>query len=371
MPHPPQSRVRFALGGILSLVVLTSSTVAARGQDVPGDAGTEEASDVPAVLVLPFANYTQRNDAPQVLMPHVYRQLTERGITHLSATEIRPILRRHRIRSVGRIGAEAAAILRQETGAEAILVGSFDFYEELSQLEVGLSVRLVDIESSTLLAAASNAATGRDFERLFGLGRIESMEALAERVVNDLIDRLEIETALARSVDGKESPGPCPRVAIVPFDNRSEYSYGGEVFGNILLSALVAGNYVVLEPGAVHEHFLSEQVMHRGQIDAPTLQSLSTRFDLCYVITGVVERYEVARGVSATSYPELIFGARLLDARRGALVATVSSERNGGDSIVLLDMGRCRALGQLTRKTAKAVVERVDDLQRKLEREAP
>jgi hypothetical protein len=342
---------------LLTVLALVTAAIPARAQ--PPATVRAHSAGATTIAVLPFANFTGRTDAVTRMMPEIYRHLAASGLPVVTAEELRPVLRRHRIRTAGQIGVEDARILGEELAARALVLGSLDFYQDTGSPEAGLSVRIVDIASMTVISAASAASTGDDFAGLFGLGRIDSIERLVPRVVDELFVDLRVGAAVERVPAAPRSG--CARVALVPFDNRSEMPYAGAIVTNILLSSLFADNYVLLEPGAAYEHFVSLRVMPRGEIDLASLISLGERFDLCMVVTGDVDRYHLAAGESDAAQPELDLGARILDARSGQLLAAFDDERGGRDGERVFQMGRCRSLGQLTERSLRGLIERIDE----------
>ena len=94
-----------------SLAVASSDSLAVASSD----SLTEAAPDT-IVAVLPFANLTGNREAPPLLLPLVHQQLIRQGVSYRTALAIRPILRRHRIRTVGSISRSGAELLRGTLG---------------------------------------------------------------------------------------------------------------------------------------------------------------------------------------------------------------------------------------------------------------
>jgi hypothetical protein len=323
----------------------------------PGD-GTAGA---PLALgVLPLANYTGSSEAPAVCMALVCGKIGKRGVAHLSDRELRPILRHHRIRSTGQISAADAAIIRQQTLASHLLLGSIDIYRSGDNPEVGLSVRILDTGKMRIIRAASAAASGEDFASLFGIGRVDSVQTVAAKVVENLFE--ELGEPLLQAPASHDAAASCSRLALIPFDSSADYDYAGGVVTNMLLSMLVSDGYYVVEPGLVNQLFLDERVMPRGQLDLNTLSALRARHDLCFVVTGEVERFRAARGdPRAAVPPELALGVRVLDAETGRLVMSIDEETSGADSETLFRAGRQYSLGRLAQKTLRRVARQIDE----------
>lgn len=306
------------------------------------------AATPPAVGILPLANHTGQLDALDSVIGRLHAELAGHGITFVSSMELRPLLRQHRIRSVGEIGNAAAAVVAAEMGVAYLMLGSLQVHDELAQ-EVALSLRVLDARNLQVIGATSQAASGIDFQGLFGTGGVAGMAPVVDRVVTAAV------AALAPLLDPAaplQTPRG-PRLALVPFDDLSEAPRAGAIVTDIVLSQLVAAGYVLVEPGLITEVFLAERAMTRGQIDLPTLWALRDAVAPDYLLTGVVDRLEIAHGDPTVVTPSLALGARLIDARSGAPLAAWELERTGDDSETILGHGRVQSLGALVQAAAE------------------
>lgn len=316
------------------------------------------------LVVLPFANFTGHADAIGVVMPRIYHHLQSKNISFISDSEMRQILRSHRIRSVGRVGREGAEIIQAQTGATHLMLGSLDIFRQEGVPELGISIRILDLNSMSIIQAASFAATSEDYAGLFGIGRPGTVIELADRVVADLFKKFGDPLLATPQTDGPFRS--CQRIALVPFDNRSDLAYAGDIFSNILLSELVSAGYLVVENGFVNEVFLKKQVVSRGQINLATLNEMYTQLQLCMVITGVVDIFKPALGDISEAAPDLEIGARALDAATGKLILTYNQEKSGHDSESLLRLGRTYSLGRLAQASARYLVSQIEHMRNKI-----
>ncbi len=336
-----------------ALAALLAILAPALGRATAADGGVPPDVSVPAeIAIVPFANHAGTSDALTVVMADLRRELTRTGIAFLSDEALRPILRRHRIRSLGRIGPTGARLLADETGVSRLLLGSVDVFEGGANPDVAISLRVLDPETGLLAWAASTAATGEDFAGAFGAGRIDDVEAVAERVVSRAVDGLR--DALRTQL--RNGPKTNALVGVIAFDDASEHPAGAGLFAGPLTSALVSAGLTVLEPGYLSEILLSGRHSARGAVDYPGLASVHGDLALAYVVTGTVERCEPARGEPTLSVPELEVGARLIDAETGKVVSAFHDSRDGGDSDKILQLGRCHSLGGLAAASAAEIV---------------
>ena len=109
----------------------------------------------PEFLILPVANYSEVGAAHTELVPRLHESFDRIGVSYMTSEELRPLLRKHRIRSQGWIGMEDARILRRETLARYLLLGSWDIFRTEVNPEIGLSLRVLDLENMTLVGAVS------------------------------------------------------------------------------------------------------------------------------------------------------------------------------------------------------------------------
>ncbi len=314
-----------------------------------------------SVALLPFVNYTEDGHAAEIFVSRIEGELARREVEFLSGDELRQVLRRHRIRSSDRIRPADALSIQDATGVEFLLLGSYDLLSRGAVPEVGLSARIVQVPSLRIVRAASSAASGEDFAGLFQIGRVDSVSELAERVVRELFARLDSAIELRKRPDGVgvlTTP-----IVIVPFDNTSAHRYAGAVVTQILLSRLVAAGYIVLEPGLVHELFVRNRAIPRGEIDYPLLARLVEAFHPEYILTGVVDSFDPARGTSMEASPSLALGARLLQASTGRILLGWEETRDGRDSEVVLGFGRRHSLGRLAEDSVGRLVGRLGDVE--------
>lgn len=340
---------------LLALAIAVPQHVPA-GESGP-DVGAPSAVG-PVLAVLPFADHTDEADAKTLFVSLIETRLARGNFDLITTDDIRGTLRRLRIRSSGGAStAEAAAIVR-ELGARYLLLGSLDFFLPGVIPEAGFSARLLDTETMRIVWAASVAATGEDYAGLFGIGRVTSMEMLAEKLVEKAFAAFE-ETVDARRVAAEPQPGS-PVFAVVPFDNLSENRRAGEIVSSITLTQLVARGAEVVEPGAVLEIFRAGNRSPRGEIDLALLEQVRSALNAAYVITGTVDRFRPGLPAVESSAPEIELGGRLIDARSGRIVAAHEVSGRGSDSNTLSAVGSRHSLGALAGKMIDRLLDKLD-----------
>jgi TolB-like protein len=335
---------RFWLG-----LVLTALAVPASAQPV------ETSTDSVDVVVLPFANHSGRYEALGNVLPVFYSKVDSLGLPVLTHELLRPILRKHRIRVVGQIGAAAMGIIRQETGARLAIVGSIDIYEPERAFEVMISARLVDLEERRVLTAISVGRTVQETERIFGRGRAEEIDEIVTEVVAEFMARM---IPVIRDAGPREARGhKCGLVAVVPLTDYSKRRHGAEVLQNLLMSELVARDWDVVEPGIVREVLLEQQQMARGGVSEEVMQTLRDKIGVCLVVTGEVEEFAVAPSDMDASVPRINYGLRLVDVQNARLLASIDRTRDGMEGETFFARGREYSMARVVRSSMNEVAE--------------
>ena len=311
------------------------------------------------VGIVPFSNYTGSGEATDSLLPLIELQVSTHGFDIVPHDTLRSLMRQGRIRMVGSVTSKDAGLLSSALCLDYLITGSLDFYEPHGNPEVGISVRVFDCRRMRVAWANSYAATGDDYAGLFGIGRIKTVSPLARRVADalfadfpsasDITPASHADDSTAAGT-GKESYGNLfrDRIAIIPFDNNSEYLRAGDVSSGILLSYLVKQGYQVVEPGDVMAALAELRSVPRGELSIQEAVQLHNKLDVSLIVTGSVYRFITASGAASESVPEIEASLRLIDALTGRVVSSVSSLRRGNDSETIFGAGIQRALGRVT-----------------------
>ena len=345
---------------VLGLVMLAWASV--HGQEaavdsLPPAAAVAVADSLPPeFLILPVVNYSEKGEAHAQLLPRLHEILHRMGVTFQTSDELRPLLRKHRIRSRGWVGLEAARILRRETLAQYLLLGSWDVFRTESNPEIGFSLRILDLEHMTLVGSVSLGLSGADFTQVLGLGRITDIGELADIAMERAFAAL---FPLPSSTTPRPSYRGCFQVALIPFDNYSGVPNAGDIMTNIVLSRLLAQGYFVVEPGFVRELGLTLEIVNRGGVDRKSSGSILASFDACRVITGSVEKFSTARGIPSVTVPELALGIRVMSPLDGNLYMMEELRGAGDDGEGMFQGGRIHALVPLANKMLQEFLNEV------------
>ena len=295
------------------------------------------------VALLPFGNLTETDTKYNFIVEQVQTTLRQLNIDFVSTEEIRPVLRKHRIRSRGKISQFDAMVLKDELNIDLFLIGSIDLIQDSEMPEFSLSLRLVSPDNVVIRSAVSVSATGRDYSRLFDIGTIEETDKLIELVTSDAVGQI-LEQLLRPAKMNSQSE---ERWAVVVFDNSSKNRFAGQIMANWLISDLVSNGYQVVEPGTIERLFQPNGGFTVGGIDSRRANLIYDSLNISYIITGEIDIFNPAFGLLENSKPELTFGARVCDNQSGLVVTSYESETDGDKFETILGMGRYHSIGKL------------------------
>ncbi|MEE8577640.1 MAG: hypothetical protein V3T31_10330 [candidate division Zixibacteria bacterium] len=309
--------------------------------------------------ILPLRDFTNNTDAVKVATLALHAALAEYGIDYVTAEQLRPTMRRNRIRVAGQISQKDSRAIIGASETELLMVGSIDLYDDGERSQFGMAIRLVSPAEMTVISAASHAASADEFVGLFGLRKIDNFDSLVETVIRVLLDRLYSPTLRFNSKAQSLVRGR--PIIVLPFDSFDENRFAGVILSTWILPELCRRGYTVVEPGYVRELTLPMGGMPVGSIDRPRMELLRKELNARLIITGAVDWFRPIRGSSLEAKPELRFGARVIDAETGSLLTAVNSERDGAESEIAFRLGRSYSLGELMSQSLHDMMDRFED----------
>jgi hypothetical protein len=229
-----------------------------------------------------------------------------------------------------------------------------------------ISALVVQLGSPELWWAGFVGASGRDGERIFGLGGIESLEELLPRIIGELVTGAvdpagsRPKRGLRRRSEGYLRPGggpvPPQRVAVIPMDSVAtlDPSASAEVATAALFAALDDFGFKTLLPGLVQAIRQDQGRIQYGGVGRSEWQALAGRGGASWIATGTVESYRTGLGRSPD--PWVAFSVRLLDAADGEIVWSSGLERYGRDTGAAFERGRIYSAGGLAYAMMRSLV---------------
>ncbi len=299
---------------------------------------------------------------------------------------LKRFMKRRRIRHSGGIDSRTARAIKEDTGAEAVLITSLETYYDATPPRVSMISRLVSTgELPGIIWMDSIGFSGDESPGVFDLGIIHSVDLLLEKSIETLVTSLANylpEPTQALPIDpsspcrgttevsvfprrdprlddlppfpkqkGKRRFRPKSyyrsqvldhrqryRVAIIPFLNLSKRRNAGEIMTLDFVNQLLRDElYTVVEPGFVKEKLLKYRIqMSKGpSFAAEDIISSKEILGVDLVLAGTVFDYEDSVGT-----PKVDFGVNLYEPRSRQIVWSSRSYNNGGDGVFFFDVGR-------------------------------
>jgi TolB-like protein len=335
------------------------------------------------VALLPFENISGNVRSLAIVMPLLERAVRERGYELIPEQRLEPFLFRHQVRPTSLPSRRHIELMREELRADLAMLGSVTLYNDsAANPQWGLSARMVTTGDATIVWARSAGLTGEEFTVALGLGTVKSGERLAGKTVDALVRS--VPTAGAPfAVPSPQFPGtlqrvPIPssvlgfvipfgfkagyrsrtlqaegprRVAVLPFENRSERKGAARIVTDVFVTGLFQrGRFDVIDPGVVDDALAQIGAAPFGVVDQPTLEGLRDRIGADAVIVGTVYNYSEGIKQGGTTSPELEMDARMLDTATGTILWSAAHGRKGDDYEIFLEFGKARSAISLVEK---------------------
>ncbi len=361
------------------------TVVDAVGNRVEGRASSPYVVSIPVdpdsvIAVLPIMNFSATKAPLSEIRDLLVARLKATGLNLVQDEVLEPFMERHRMRYTGGISRLEARTL-PETGADAVLVTVLELYDEESPPRVGLISRLVltgDIPFVVWLQSAD--LTGDQAPGLLGLGRVDNVDVLIERAVSRLGESL---TRYLSSGDGhfpeREDPFTTsdlsiyePKVfwrspalhdeittpmtvAAVPFLNRAERKYAGDILQLHCMEPLVRSRrFRVLEPGLVRDVFLMARIMVGDGLSLADADIVFSETDADLLLTGKVFDY-----VTGLHEARVDFSTQAIARRSQRVVWTSKSYNAGDEGVYFFDRGRIYTAPGLAERMSETLLGEV------------
>ncbi|OGW36171.1 MAG: hypothetical protein A2Y97_06950 [Nitrospirae bacterium RBG_13_39_12] len=299
------------------------------------------------VAVFPFENLTDNKDALTTVMPVIKGRLEAKGFTVLDEDTLNRFLLKERVRATGYISSDIARKLKEELNVVAILVGSLNSFSPKENPGVGLSARLVNSSDGAILWANHTSATGEDFTKILGLGRIQTIDRLTTKVIDKLLESFSI-TPPYKNIESTY------KIAVMPFQNKSKIRDAGTMATYMFTVELFKNKgFVPVEYGEVRRSVVDLRVRGKGELDLTNTEAISKSLGVDGILVGTVELYKEQEG---TLPPEAVISARLIDARKERILWYDSYQLNGDEGIIILDFGKIRSAENVAYKVISRLV---------------
>jgi hypothetical protein len=353
--------------GALALALCAALSLAGCRSARPPERGAP-----PRLALFPVQNLTGGNAPVKEITAALRAQLLTHGIVLVPDESVRRTLAAHRIRYTGGIDRDVAAALRDETGADGVIIPALELYLQEAPFRIAMTTRLVTTDPEPAIAwIGSLARSGTDTPGFLAMDVVRSMDLLRDESLEQtaiaLASALQDPRPVALCPQASEVPpnrifrspllsDPARRtLAILSFLNDTGRRDAGEVMTLRFLAPLVQnGTIQVIEPGVVRAELLGHRLGAFGSIsldDARVMLEL-LRADL--VLSGTVRRFEDARGM--TGAPSIDFTSWMLDRATAQLLWSSTTAGSGDDGVYFFGLGRVTTASGLACAMAKGAV---------------
>ncbi|RJQ17715.1 MAG: hypothetical protein C4560_08375 [Nitrospiraceae bacterium] len=148
------------------------------------------------IAILPFDNLSDTQGAGKIMEDYVLVELLKHSpINIIEPGEVASVLSQERIRLATSISRETVNKIGKRLGAGLLIIGVVHEYD--MQLATGaggsgqvpaiaVSLRIIDADTGNIVWAVSAPRRGTDTETVFGIGRIQSMDSLAQKTAEEI-----------------------------------------------------------------------------------------------------------------------------------------------------------------------------------------
>jgi TolB-like protein len=324
------------------------------------------------LVVFPVQNAAGGAAPVKALTEALDAALAARGVPMVSRQELDAALAAHRIRFTGGVDRRLAGVLREQLGADAVLVPTLEQYSAEPPPKIALGVRLVSTEERpVVLWAGGVARTGDDAPGLLGRGLVNAADDLQRAAVGQVAGDVGRHFAAAREegscgAAGRFKPRRSFRapvlddvgrrsIAVLPFANASQRRGASDVVMTQFVAQLARSRaFEVLDPGVIREELLGYHIVLQGGVSVDQAMAMLDLLQADLVLSGAVKIYEAAAGRGP---PSVEFTAYVLDRRTGELVWSSASNGAGDDGVFFFGAGKVHSAAALSCRMVRGVVD--------------
>jgi len=148
------------------------------------------------------------------------------------------------------------------------------------------------------------------------------------------------------------------KVAVLSFYDNTKSAEASKIVTGAFVANLVGMRKFKVEfPGNIKSFLISERIIVRTGVNLNTIKLMGKRLGVDAVIIGRIDEFvgmeEKKRGV----IPVVSISSRMVDARTGKILWMAQHRRTGDDYIKVLDFGKVRSVGELTKKVVGEMIE--------------
>jgi len=148
------------------------------------------------------------------------------------------------------------------------------------------------------------------------------------------------------------------KVAVLSFYNNTKSAEANKIVRGAFVANLVGMRKFKVEfPGNIKSFLIGERIVVRTGVDLNTINLMGRRLGVDAVIIGRIEEFVGINGKKRDVVPVVSISARMVDARTGEILWMAQHRRTGDDYLKVIDFGKVRSVGELTRKVVGEMIE--------------
>ncbi len=366
---------------IIILILFLSVFISAKGiraKDLLGG------KDLLRIAVYPVENLSGTSGPLKEIRQSFIERLNREGSQTLSDEDLEKFMARHRIRYTGGVDRQIARAFKEEVGVDGVLITSLELYSEVTPPKISLLSRLVSTDPSPLVLWMDGIGlAGDDSPGFLSLGLIEEPKVLVDRAMRSMTDSLILYlSGLTGEAGGKGlkkrfKPKIVYRssnlsldkkylVAVLPFFNRSERKYAGEILVLHFIRQLKRfGHFEVVEPGVLRQELLGLRVIMEDGVSLANADAIFAILDADLIVSGRVVDYQDYQGTWGK--PKVDFSTVIIERTSRQVVWGSNSYNEGDDGVFFFDRGKVNTAHTMTSQMVQAIVKMIAEDQAKLE----
>ena len=324
------------------------------------------------IAIFPVENLSGTAAPLKEIRQAFVEELKKQGIHILQEESLERFMARHRIRYTGGLDGDTARAFKEEMGTEGVLIVSLELYSEANPPKISLLSRFVSTgDPPAILWMEGVSMAGDDSPGILGLGLIEDPKRLREKALKSTVGSLK--RYLSTGAEEKEIHGFkrkfMPKVAyrssaldpnrkyslaVIPFFNRSERKYAGEILVLHFASQLNRfENFSVIEPGMVRQELLNMRIIMQDGVSLAHADAIFAALNADLLVSGRVIDYQDYRG--AWGKPKVDFSATVIERKSREVVWSSNSYNEGDDGVFFFDWGRVNTAHAMTSRMVQSV----------------
>jgi polysaccharide biosynthesis protein PelC len=152
-------------------------------------------------------------------------------------------------------------------------------------------------------------------------------------------------------------PGPLCRVAILPFQNESDYPLANALVAKVFAAELEAGsNYLLAQEGDVRKIYQQLRILPGRAATPEQMQILANRLGAQLLITGNVIEMREAPGNNAAVNPVLGLEVRIYDGASAVSLWHTYHRRQGTDYRTAMHFGTIHTATGLSQQVSREII---------------